>query len=230
MNLKKKIPPGSYFFVCFWNISRLEYHPVSLLDQKDNNLIFAFKIMGKNSWTNKFKKFDNSVISKNILYNSPTFLQGPYHHHMDLKYEEDKFKYIIIVAGGIGITPYISICSHITSLYQERKIKNLKRCSIIWTMKDALLYEDFEDYFKHYNQDISDINIYITQEKEINQFERDIRVFYHRPNIHDIITKYTTYGVDSKEIAVLCCGPRALTLEAIRVCADSDIPLIHEIF
>ena len=151
---------------------------------------------------------------------------------MNLDYESDRYKYIIIIAGGIGITPYISILEHIYELCKNKKLVNLKRTNVTWIMKDLSLYNDFRFFFDLYQKDISDFNIYVTQQKtedDMNSYKK-INIRMKRPQIDAIISKYMNYGINHSEIGVMCCGPQKLIYDTIDVCTKYDIELIHEFF
>jgi predicted ferric reductase len=114
-----KVNYGSYFFICFKDVSSFQYHPLSLISEYNENLIFCAKDRGPNTWTNMLKRHDSSI-EKNILMNKDIYLQGPY-GHITIDYTKDKYKYIFSVAGGIGITPIISVLQDINYLYENKK-------------------------------------------------------------------------------------------------------------
>ena len=89
LNMKKqiKIDPGSYFFICCDKISSLQWHPLSLISDSNNNLVFCVKNMGDNSWSNNLKYLENIKFDTNNIY-----LQGPYYHiNFKEKYSLKKF-------------------------------------------------------------------------------------------------------------------------------------------
>ena len=88
----KNIKPGSYFFIKCNKISRIEWHPITLVYEYNDNLVFCIKDVGDNTWSHNLQKFEN----KNITENNNVFLQGPYGHFL-LDYKQDNYKSIIII-------------------------------------------------------------------------------------------------------------------------------------
>jgi NAD(P)H-flavin reductase len=238
ITIKNKIKtfPGCYFFLCFYNdISRFQWHPLSLVSYENDILTFCCKNIGQYSWTNRLH--DNVKNNYDMLVNRNVYIQGPYANLLP-KYIDNMYDNIIIVAGGIGITPMITILDDINKRYNKNQLNKLKNVRMVWVLKNTYLYISFNKYFSNLNKQLFDIHIYITQ--KINDFEIDSTlslkfediinchdISNKRPNIKKLLKKYTKYY---KNNIVFCCGPMTLNDEIIKLCSEMNIDYSIEKF
>jgi predicted ferric reductase len=222
-----KVNYGSYFFICFKDVSSFQYHPLSLISEYNENLIFCAKDRGPNTWTNMLKRHDSSI-EKNILMNKDIYLQGPY-GHITIDYTKDKYKYIFSIAGGIGITPIISVLQDINYLYENKKLCNVKKIVLIWIVKHYSFVKSFSSLLSKL-EPIFEIYIYIsrrTNDSIISQFD----VKFEKPNIANVIHEFIDDDkIGSKEMAVICCGPMSLTNDVNKLCSRLNIDISNENF
>lgn len=225
-----KVTYGSYFFICFKDISMFQWHPLSLISEQNENLIFCAKDRGKNSWTNKLKKYDSSV-GKNILMNKDVYIQGPY-GHVTIKYNKNKYEYIFSVAGGIGITPIISVLQDINNLYLNNQLDKMKKIIVIWIASHYSLIKPFLSLLHRLEHNIFDINIYITRSMMIEEDYIPYNIYNEKPNISNIIDEILDeYQIScNKSIAVISCGPKSLSNELISKCSKLNIDISNESF
>ena len=222
-----KVNYGSYFFICFKDISRFQYHPLSLISNYNENLIFCAKDRGENSWTNKLKKY-NSLDGKSILKNKHIYLQGPY-GHVTINYVSNKYKYLISVAGGIGITSVISVLQEINYLYVNNKLDKIKKIYLIWIASHYSLVKPFFSLLRKL-ENIFDIKIYITRES-FNNEDNQFKIIYERPNVSNMINKIIDeYKIENKDIAIISCGPKALSNDLLTLCSNLNIDISNEDF
>ena len=141
-----KIEPGSYFFICYKDIALFQWHPLTVISSNDNNLIFCAKNMGKGSWTDKLINFSDSLIThEQQLLDRQVYLQGPY-GHLKVNYKNKNYKYLICIAGGIGITPILPILEEINIIQHyniKNKIQNIKKILFIWIVNHTSLVDPF---------------------------------------------------------------------------------------
>ena len=141
-----KTEPGSYFFICYKDVSRLQWHPLTVISSHDNNLIFCAKNMGKGTWTDNLINFNNSLVTQEQkLLNKEVYLQGPY-GHLSINYKNNKYKYIINIAGGIGITPILSVLEDI-NINKNKLIKVL----FIWIVSHTSIVDPFSKNIQKLN-------------------------------------------------------------------------------
>ena len=222
-----KVNYGSYFFICFKDISKFQYHPLSLISEHNENLIFCAKDRGENTWTNKLKKY-NSSDGRSILKNKDIYLQGPY-GHITINYQANKYKYLISVAGGIGITSVISVLQEINHLYVNNKLDKIKKIYLIWIASHYSLVKPFFSLL-HKFEDIFDINIYITRES-FNNEDNHFKIICEKPKISNTINDIINeYKIENNDMAIISCGPKALSNDLITLCSNLNIDISNEDF
>jgi len=222
-------PPGSYFFLCFRDVSSIEWHPFSLITQNHNNLTFCVKDMGKNSWVHKLKVLDMKKTLHSRLKDSVVLLQGPY-GHINIDYKSEKYKYLILVAGGIGITPILSILHDINnniSLY-----KHIKHVFVIWVTSHGSLVNGLNFLLVPLNKRLFSLNIYSTCKNIALEEKNDyFPIKNGRPKVGELITDiFMENQIINTEIGVSCCGPPSLSKDVIITCAKNNIDICNENF
>jgi NAD(P)H-flavin reductase len=219
--------PGCYFLICIKNISSLEWHPISLIDNKNNRLIFCAKDMGEGTWTGKIRQLNlNSQETVDELFNKEVYLQGPY-GNINLDYS--KYKSIVTIAGGIGITSILSILSHINELIYLKKINNLQNILFIWIIPHTSLLDYFNKYIIHLDHEITDINIFVTKQEQINDLP--IYIKFEKPNIKNELKKYREQKMlYYNDIAIITCGPERLITDVKNISNELNIDLFCEDF
>jgi NAD(P)H-flavin reductase len=222
-----KINYGSYFFICFKDISSFEYHPLSLVSEYNEHLIFCAKDMGPNTWTNMLKKHDSSI-ERNILMNTDVYLQGPY-GHITVDYAKNKYEYIFGIAEEIGITSIISVLQDINYLYINKKLHKIKKIVLIWSVKHYSFVKSFSSLLNTL-EPIFEIYIYISQSNEIitsSQFN----INFEKLNISNVMHSFIDDDkICSKDMAIICCGPTSLTDDIIKLCSRLNIDISNENF
>lgn len=122
--------PGQYVMLSFYDADKKLFinHPFSIASSPtDDNLVFGIRVMGKFTQT----------LSKLPLGTQIDVL-GPFG---DFIFDEKKYSEAVFIAGGVGITPFISAARYaavkklnnkLTLLYSSRNVK------------EALFYEDIK--------------------------------------------------------------------------------------
>ena len=228
-----KIEPGSYFFICYKDISCFEWHPLTVISVHDNNLIFCAKNMGKNSWTDKLINFNDSLITQEQqLIDKEVYLQGPY-GHLKVNYKNEKYKYLICIAGGIGITPILPILEDINKT--KNKLKNIKKILFVWIVSHTSLVEPFSKNIDKLDQQIFETHIYSTnknkEEQHLIESILSFDIIHKRPVISNVIEHFITQNkIKNKEIIISCCGPNRLSDDILSFCSLHSIDLSNENF
>jgi NAD(P)H-flavin reductase len=215
-----------YFFICFYNdVSKYQWHPLSLVSYNEDTLIFCCKNVGEYSWTNRL----NNIVENNydLLSNKTVYIQGPY-GNLSSKYNNNIYNNIIIVSGGIGITPMFTIIEDINNMYNQSKLSNLNKVYFIWIINNIELFESFKKFFnniKHNN--IFYIKIFVTRMKNLDYNQNNINIYNYKPNITKILKKFFK---KNKNNFLFCCGPTKLNKEITDVCLSNKINYSVEIF
>lgn len=251
-----KVFPGCYFMICFLHVSKIEWHPFSLVSFNEKNNIYTFcaKNYSTGSWTNKLQKYVDLGLKKGEI-----LIQGPYGYNQN-QYTSNQYKYFIAVVGGIGITPLFSMIKNIKELRALKKLNNLKEIKIIWVVNNEILLNYFKKELTTYCEDIFNIEIYIVPvnknnknnknsknnkvtkmssiENIVNIENLEIRentlhilentaIKNYKPSIVKILKSYT-YIKDSQEILIFASGPQSLLNDVKKFCSYKKIYLMAE--
>ncbi|KAJ3675344.1 hypothetical protein LUZ60_004386 [Juncus effusus] len=128
----------SFIFVQVRELSSLQWHPFSVssspLDGKYHISVLV-KVLG--NWTEKLRETIENYNQNENGNNSQKItacIEGPYGHESPyhLMYEN-----LILVAGGIGISPFLAILSDILHRINEGKSCLPKNVMVIWAIKKS---------------------------------------------------------------------------------------------
>lgn len=168
----------SWVFVQIRELSWLQWHPFSVSSSPldgSNHLAILIKVLG--DWTEKLRGHISSVPGEQgetdrLLQSNFTLkasVEGPYGHESPyhLTYEN-----LILVAGGIGISPFLAILSDILHRIRESKPCLPRNVLIVWAVKksdelpllQSLDLNSLCPYF--YNTLNLEIQTYVTRESD----------------------------------------------------------------
>ncbi len=150
-------PLGQYVFLNVPNLSLLEWHPFSISEYfpEDESISVHVKSMGPGSWTEKLSEMCSR---REPGSHCTVAVDGPYGK---LSLEITNYKCLMLVAGGIGITPMLPILSMIRNGNQN-VYHRMERVELVWTVRSRstlMLFQDqLESLFfnaKHINPEKS---------------------------------------------------------------------------
>ncbi|KAK9054809.1 hypothetical protein SSX86_025888 [Deinandra increscens subsp. villosa] len=167
-----------WVFIQIKELSWLQWHPFSVssspLDGK-HHLAILIKVLG--DWTEKLRTHISSVPgekdeSHGLLHPNLSLkasIEGPYGHESPyhLTYEN-----LILVAGGIGISPFLAILSDILHRIRDSKPCMPRNILIVWAVKNSdelpLLHSlDMNSLCPHFGNILNlEIQTYVTRESE----------------------------------------------------------------
>ncbi|TXG53524.1 hypothetical protein EZV62_018780 [Acer yangbiense] len=168
----------SFIFLQVRGLSWLQWHPFSVssspLDGK-HHLAVLIKVLG--DWTEKLRENILSISEaepREELSSRPhtkitASVEGPYGHESPyhLMYES-----LILVAGGIGISPFLAILSDVLHRIREGKPCLPRNILIVWAVKNSkelplLLDLDMESICPFFSNKLNiETCIYVTRESE----------------------------------------------------------------
>ncbi len=212
---------GQYIMIAVPEISFCQFHAFTISSAPhQENVTIHMKAMG--NWTKRLQKFAEKEKSVKIL------MEGPYCNLSVNLNNREKYKMVLFVSGGIGVTPMQSIATHLLKEINDdnremRKIKfvwSVKSMDIVNAMVDAMSIGNSQSIY-----DALDIDLYITQKTTDEEMDRAREVTYGRPDLHAIFRemKEAAISADEMTVAVLACGPRSLVdncREASRIWSD----------
>ncbi|PVU94538.1 hypothetical protein BB561_002473 [Smittium simulii] len=217
---------GKYIFLCCPQISKFQWHAFDLSGTKSDNINYDTLIIStKGRWTNKLHQM---LVKEKLLRpnGSPGFtLLTTRHFHSAHSYilENDV---VILVAGGVGISPmipiideYLSDSSSKNSNYKSKKIY------LIWICRDlSLVSLVAETVSKYYTSDIINnfsIKVYYTgktviydlnfQVLTIFQNQHIAQTYAHKPDIYKVYTEIIKKYEKSTNVGVCSVGSKELT-------------------
>eukprot|EP01084_Bolivina_argentea_P153958 268406_1 len=167
---------GQYVFINIGNISLYEWHPFTIASGEYENECYLqiqnegnkISEMNYNEYISSSRQFTNllyslaSKIERNEIGNHEIELHidGPY----GKPFVYNGYDRIILIAGGIGITPVHSIFSTILSKSIKYKGKDningklLPYCDLIWVVKDSIMFKMFYKTFRKYEDHNNNID------------------------------------------------------------------------
>jgi NADPH oxidase len=127
--------PGQYCFLMVPAINRYEYHPFSITSSPDdpNEVVFCIKNCG--DWTNALHTLATASTTTAVA-TTPIGIEGPYGSvGLDL-FHQPCHEVVMLVGGGIGITPLLSLWSHLALSATTADSLAVRKVVIIWSVRD----------------------------------------------------------------------------------------------
>jgi len=221
---KIDVHPGTYFFICCKNISKTQWHPMSLMNIRNKGLNFCIKDMGENSWSHELIKYNENNEDIDIL------IQGPY-MHFKLNYN---YKNFVFISTGVGVTPFFSVLDDI----KKKKPENINNIIFIWIVPHESYIVPFLNIFDSIDTKLITVYIYITRSiEDNNQIINDkyyllFNIIKKRPNIENVINEYISSNdiVNITDMCIYSCASPTLSKELFKICSKLDIDLYNENF
>jgi len=223
-----KIQPGHYLQLRVPGIKRFEWHDFSLTGQRSDKDVIVLKIKALGDWTQAlFEKSNQRSITVDI--------RGPFASPAAHMPKNDQW---LMVAGGIGITPFIGFMHAFSS-----KQHQVKQFHLIWVLRDNALLTWLKP-FMHSPILGGHIHIFLTQEKEDNQDDwlhshkaSNISIYQKRPDWPEIFNALAAGGyksiVDDNRTILqdenpsrltnphcFVCGPLGMTKTVTKLCKN----------
>lgn len=233
--------PGQFLMIAIPKIGFSQFHPFSISSSPHQKTVTMHtKAIG--GWTCKLMELAKTEPTKvNIL------MEGPYGKlAVDIN-DTDRYKTVVLIAGGIGITPLMSVANDL--LQQVKNGREMTKIRIVWTirsldilqgMKDSVDVEQTSGPSKFVNNvqdnaqvkspgpslfddrqsvDALQLDVYVTG-KTGSATVGDISTAMGRPDIDQILkeTKELAAKEGEGSVAVLVCGPTGM----IDMCRDAS--------
>lgn len=255
---------GQYVLICIPKANIWEFHPISISNCSFNEkIVLHFKKVGP--WTKKVfrtvdgtnKKTDAPLELKDSEGDSMTqaiqrpgrkieatvFVNGPYGApRVDI--DSPRYKLVVLVAGGIGVTPMQSIYNEL--LIQHIRGRPFVKVKLVWALRDVGMLHTVaaheDNFYDKADIDPSQIakfekchltnlrfssvmeaNFYLTKnasEDDAAELRKMYSANIHlgRPNYAQILQEMAELAVENGEhdVAVLSCGPSGMIGHAFK--------------
>lgn len=129
---------GQFLQVCIPKLSVYQFHPFSLSSAPHQDIVtIHIRVLG--DWTKRLQKLADKHDTIRI------YIEGPFGSlAVDLESKE-RYKIMVLVSGGIGITPMQSLCNSLVYDHEERG-RPLKLLYFIWSVRDKAMADALHDH------------------------------------------------------------------------------------
>eukprot|EP00029_Vermamoeba_vermiformis_P009262 TRINITY_DN4563_c0_g1_i1.p1 TRINITY_DN4563_c0_g1~~TRINITY_DN4563_c0_g1_i1.p1 ORF type:complete len:1106 (-),score=187.38 TRINITY_DN4563_c0_g1_i1:118-3435(-) len=270
------IGAGQYVYVNIPSVASLQWHPLTAVNAPhENTLTFLIRDMGPGTWSNGVHKAitagkfgipkelqlsvdvehaDNAQIVRQNQSISPqqngartTFtmcLDGPYGDIM--KYEHNVY---VLIAGGIGITPLVSLYRQLYHLIRARDptVLHVKKIYLVWTVKYLAILQPFIQKLneimsdEHVNTVFAKVSLYVTntriEEQQnldlLNPNDNTVQVDFARVNLNWEFAKIAEEhhaDVLQNQVVAIVCGPKSLRRDVSKNCFKHNFVYREEMY
>lgn len=233
--------PGQYLFLNCPYIAGQEWHPFTITSAPEEDFVSVhIRIVG--DWTGDLWNFLNSskklgVIQENLLSapdGSAIFkIDGPFGAASEETFD---FKHVMLIGGGIGVTPFASILKSVRYKIEQGAQATIEKAYFYWICRDKNSFEWFSDLLAALEQanvnQFLEINTYLTAPLSVDEIRNVMYgidaeadqitglqspTHFGRPNWEEIFAQKakTHYG---QEIGVFFCGPNVLSKQVYAMC------------
>jgi len=138
---------GQYMFINVPQLSRLQWHPFTISSSGNDTITtHHIKTMGPGTWTQQLAELVKEW-KAGTNNNAMTGFQvdGPY----GTPIEYNDFQSILLVAGGIGITPMMAIAKHLYGVWRHdaKAYPGLQKAKLLWISRTEAELSLFRDFF-----------------------------------------------------------------------------------
>lgn len=214
MNLLGRYKVGQYVFVNFPELSLHEWHPFSVASAPNDAFVDLY-IRALGDHTEKIVEYSEMCAAENKQ--ALIRCDGPYG---DLSFNYRRYGNLLLVAGGIGITPIISVLKDIFGEDESSKRNNPRHCvkhvTLIWIMprvSEASLFLELLNKFhlKSLEDPLAPaltMSIHITREEEKCE---NPQIVYSKPDFDNVMHQCVDNMSEfSQSILVYACGPGSM--------------------
>jgi len=232
--------PGQYLFLNCPYIASQEWHPFTISSAPEEEFVSVhIRIVG--DWTGDLWNLLNPDRKLGVVQDTlasapdggPIFkIDGPFGAA-----SEDVFQFstVILVAGGIGVTPFGSIMKSIRYKMERSNQSAIEKVYFYWISRDKNAFEWFNDILVALeNENLNnflEINIYLTGQLTPEEIQNvmysdtgsDIitglrsPTYFGRPDWNNIFAQMSKKH-DGEDVGVFFCGPKILSKQLYTMC------------
>eukprot|EP01117_Protostelium_nocturnum_P001987 TRINITY_DN12638_c0_g1_i1.p1 TRINITY_DN12638_c0_g1~~TRINITY_DN12638_c0_g1_i1.p1 ORF type:complete len:681 (+),score=210.59 TRINITY_DN12638_c0_g1_i1:139-2181(+) len=235
--------PGQYLFLNCPYIAGQEWHPFTITSAPEESFISVhIRVVG--DWTGDLWNFMNKekklgVIQEDLLKapdGGPIFrIDGPFGAASE---DVFKFKTVMLVAGGIGVTPFASILKAIRFRLESGQSSQVTKVYFYWISRDRNAFEWFNDVLAALEgtnlNNFLEINIFLTGQLNKDEIKTVMfnesgvdhitglrsPTYFGRPDWKNIFAEKSKIHQGS-QVGVFFCGPAVLSKQLYKHCKKS---------
>lgn len=241
--------PGDFTFILIPMISRFEWHPFTISSNPERPDTFTLHARKLGDWTEQLHHvmhhFDairtgNLTTVTDLAPHYRRRLQhflGPVQVYLDGPHGAPvndifKCKTAVLIAAGIGVTPFASILQSLMHRHQRGETASLevKRVYFLWINRDQQAFEWFNELLAHLKQQdqggFFDIRLFVTDPPPgpLPPMTRQGRPSWDAEFTRIIGTS------DPGDLGVFFCGPRGLSKQLHTKCMQLGLKFKEEHF
>jgi len=238
--------PGQYLFLNCPYISKNEWHPFTITSAPDEDFV-SVHINAVGNWTNGITALLNpdkkiGIVQEDLLEapdgSAILRIDGPFGAASE---EVFKYKTVVLVGAGIGVTPFASILKHVKFCIQRAGTTSAKspidKVYFYWICRDKNSFEWFSNMLAALEREnvnnFLEINTYLTgalspdevrnvmygtDEESADQITGlESPTHFGRPKWPDVFQDLARKHANT-DVGVFFCGPRVLSKELYKNC------------
>ena len=128
--------PGQFVWLCVPDLSCTEWHPLSITSAPCQEYV-KLNVKALGNWTSQLYKLAQNQREVNIM------IEGPYGSVSVDIMSDRKYKNLLLLSGGIGVTPMQSICDQL--LYEQQAgIREINKLRFVWVERDPVMMQQVD--------------------------------------------------------------------------------------
>lgn len=210
--------PGQFILLNCPSISKFQWHPFTITsDSIEKNRIQLF-IKERGEWTRSLSEL---LLTNNFYKNNINLkVSLPYGCSYNII---SRYRTVLLIAGGIGITSFISILKSLPYNIEREKDTYIKKMQIHWMCKNIHDFQHFiNDLYKikckldEYDNNLLELYFYVTQDNTISNtlhttFPKTIEFINGRPDFNQVFEKLNkNSNYTNNYIKLIVCGSQKL--------------------
>jgi NADPH oxidase 5 len=201
--------PGDFVWVLVPSVSRLEWHPFTISSPPEQPDTFTLHIRTLGDWTERIRSRGATLTDERVFFDGPHGAPANDIFHC---------KVAVLVAAGIGVTPFASILQSLLARDQSSEPCAIERVYFYWINRDHQAFEWFTEMLAALKQADSkgtfDIHLYITEAPPDG-----LPPLTHvgKPAWSAEFAQIA-HAHDANDVGFFYCGPRALSKTLLAHC------------